>query len=516
MLCSVRMPSEDQKPATLASLRLRSRPSRGRVPRDSAPMQPGLLFDLPADPAAPDQWRPATSGRDIDTPLPAPERRVWSVRSLVTHLRQHVEAGYADLWVEGELSNCRAAPSGHLYLTLKDGESQLPVVLFRREALLLRFRPADGMAVLVRGRLSVYEPRGQMQLIADTLEPRGAGALQVAFEQRKQRLAAEGLFDSARKRPLPAFPRSIGIITSPNGAVLRDIATIIRRRHRPLDMLVYPAVMQGGSCATTVIRAIAWFNRNPHEVDLIVLARGGGSAEDLAGFNDEALARAIAGSGLPVVSAIGHETDFTIADLAADLRAPTPSAAAELVTAALHRVEERLDRLEGALDRSAQFHLLRARARFNRLSAGGMLVRLQDALNRRSQRVDDLHGRVGAAFRKAQSRRRARLDALNTRLLRQGPAVRLAVGARRLETSRGCLNRLQTQLVAGRRQQLDRAISRLEALSPVAVLARGYALVYAEDGTLIQSASALTPGQPIRARLGTGSLLANVTEIKIP
>ena len=332
----------------------------------------------------------------------------------------------------------------------------------------------------------------------------------------KRRLAAEGLFDSARKRPLPAFPRSVGVVTSPHGAVLRDIATVVRRRHGRLNLLVHPAVMQGASCAATVMRAIAWFNRHPGQVDLIVLARGGGSAEDLAGFNDEALARVIAASVLPVVSAIGHETDFTIADLAADLRAPTPSAAAELVTAALHRVEERLDRLEGALGRSARFHLLQARARYDRLSAGSMLVRLQDAVNRRSQRIDDLRARADTAARRSLGRRHARLAALNARLYRQDPTVRLAVGARRLESARGCIDRLRLQLIARRRQRLDHATGRLEALSPVAVLARGYALVYAEDGSLIQSASAVTQGQTIRARLGTGALLAQVTETHTP
>ena len=271
-------------------------------------------------------------------------RRIWSVRALVSNIRESVERGYTDLWVEGEISNCRPAPSGHIYFTLKDGDAQLPIVLFRRQAQLLRFRPTDGLAVLVRGRISVYESRGQLQLIAETMEPRGSGALQLAFEQLKQRLAAEGLFDPARKRPLPGFPRCIGVVTSPTGAVIRDIATVVRRRHAHLDLLIYPAAMQGVNCPSSVAAGIRWFNANPGRVDLIVLARGGGSIEDLSGFNDEALARAIAASELPVVSAIGHETDFTIADFVADLRAPTPSAAAELVTSAQHRIEERVRR----------------------------------------------------------------------------------------------------------------------------------------------------------------------------
>lgn len=507
----------EEKPATLASLRLQSkRAPRRSAPAPVAPLRPQL--DLLFSHEALVEERVAAR---VSAPVSAPsppiaERRVWTVRSLVAELRQRVEAGYTDLWVEGELSNCRTAPSGHLYLTLKDGEAQLPVVLFRREAQLLRFRPSDGMSVLMRGRLSVYETRGQLQLIADTMEPRGAGALQVAFEQLKRRLAAEGLFDAERKRALPAFPRCIGIVTSPHGAVLRDIATVVRRRHARLNLLVHPATMQGPYCAGSVVRAIRWFNRNPQSVDLIVIARGGGSAEDLAGFNDEALARAMAASELPVVSAIGHETDFTIADFVADLRAPTPSAAPELVTGALHRVEVRLDQLHNAVLRAGRFHLLRARAHYNRLSADALLSRVRDAANRRAQRVDDLRQRLETASARRLRQRRERLAALAARLDRQNPELRLAVGARRLAGSRGCLDRLATQIVARRRLRLEHAAARLEALSPVAVLARGYALVYANDGTLLRAADAVRQGQTIRARLGLGSLIATVTETHTP
>lgn len=510
------MPDGEEKPATLASLRLRSqRAPRRFVPASDEPLRPqlDLLFSAPSAVAGP------TSAGAITAPaLPSSltERRIWTVRSLVAELRQRVEAGYTDLWVEGELSNCRSAASGHLYLTLRDGEAQLPIVLFRREAQLLRFRPADGMSVLVRGRLSVYESRGQLQLIADMIEPRGAGALQVAFEQLKQRLAAEGLFETERKRTLPAFPRCIGIITSPQGAVLRDIVTVVRRRHARLNLLVHPASMQGALCSTSVIRGLRWFNRNPGSVDLIVIARGGGSAEDLAGFNDEALARAIAASELPVVSAIGHETDFTIADFVADLRAPTPSAAAELVTQTLHRVELRLDQMQQAVLRAGRFHLLHARAQYNRISADALLSRVRDAANRRSQRVDDLRQRLETASARRLRRRRERLAAATTRLERRNPKLRLAVGARRLESGRGCLRRLSSEIVSKRRLRLEHAAARLEALSPVAVLARGYALVYSSDGTLLRAADGVRLGENIRARLGSGALTATVTETHTP
>ena len=314
-------------PDTLASLRRKSRPKR--------PIQSDLFSPLKF--SAPKPTASAPVRAIANEAAPPPERRIYSVRALVADIRQHTESAYSDIWVEGEISNCRPAASGHIYFTLKDGEAQLPIVLFRRQAILLRFRPQDGLAVLVRGRISVYESRGQLQLIAETMEPRGAGALQLAFEQLKRRLADEGLFDAACKRPLPPFPHCIGVVTSPSGAVIRDIVTVIRRRHARLNLLIYPALMQGASSPSSVIEGIRWFNQHPERTDLILIARGGGSLEDLAAFNDESLARAIAASELPVVSAIGHETDFTIADFVADLRAPTPSAAAELITAAQHR-----------------------------------------------------------------------------------------------------------------------------------------------------------------------------------
>ena len=500
------MAEQDEPPATLAGLRLQGRrPRLSDAPAAHDLPQLGLRFDTPPPVAAPRPAPPATASH---------ERRIWSVRSLVADIRGRVELGYADLWVEGEISNCRPAPSGHIYLTLKDGEAQLPVVLFRRQAQLLRFRPTDGLAVLVRGRASVYETRGQLQLIAETLEPRGAGALQLAFEQLKARLLAEGLFDSARKRSLPAYPKCVGIVTSPGGAVIRDILTVVRRRHSRLNLLVYPATMQGNSCPASVARGIRWFNAHPGQVDLIILARGGGSPEDLAGFNDEALARAIAQSILPVVSAIGHETDVAIADFVADVRAPTPSAAAEIVTAAQHRIEERLENLHRSVLRAGRFHLLHARQRFVRLSSAHVLARVYDAIARRQQRLDDLRQRLEAAFARRQRTRTQRLEALSGRLARQNPAGRLLNGRHRLRNSRQCLDRFAAEIVRNRRAHLERATARLQALSPVAVLARGYALVYIESGlaagTLLRDTGGVAPGDRIRARLASGSLAAQV------
>src|SRR6201996_1286406 len=448
------MSEREDKPPTLASLRARRGKIRtGRRPailKTSSPgplLQAGLFSvseeDLVLSVAASaeavirDEARETAkesgprkdAGRnDLTT-----ERRIWSVRALVMNVRQQIETTYTDLWVEGEISNCRPAPSGHIYFTLKDGEAQLPVVLFRRQAVLLRFRPADGLAVLVRGRISVYESRGQLQLIAETMEPRGAGALQVAFEQLKARLLAEGLFDAARKRQLPSFPKCIGIVTSPSGAVIRDIVNVVRRRHARLNLLVYPATMQGVSSPGSVAAGVRWFNANPSLADVIVIARGGGSMEDLAGFNDESLARTIAGSAIPVVSAIGHETDFTIADFIADLRAPTPSAAAELVTAAQHRIEERVNALDARVQRAGRFHLMHARQRYARLSAEAVLNRLRDAVNRRDQRLDELRLRLDAAVQRSVRMPGQRLNLARERLRRQDPTVRIAAAHHRLQ-----------------------------------------------------------------------------------
>ena len=522
------MAERDETPATLADLRSQGRRFRAsRPPPTSQEPQLGLHFDTPprvATPVAAHVLTPTAPGNSsLPVPLPQSrspassplqERRVWSVRSLVADIRQRIELGYTDLWVEGEISNCRPAPSGHIYLTLKDGEAQLPVVLFRRQAQLLRFRPADGLAVLVRGRISVYDTRGQLQLIAETMEPRGDGALQLAFKQLADRLRAEGLFDPARKRPLPPYPTCLGIVTSPGGAVIRDILNVVRRRHARLNILIHPATMQGVNCPGSVARAIRWFNAHPEKVDLIVLARGGGSLEDLAGFNNEFLARAIAASVLPVVSAIGHETDSTIADFVSDLRAPTPSAAAEIVTASQHRIEERLEHLRRSVHRAGRFHLLQARQRFARLSSAHVLARVYDSIARRQQRVDDLRRRLEKASARRLRTQTQRLESLSVRLRQQDPATRLLSGRHRLGQSRQCLDRAAKQIVGSRRTRLDRATARLHALSPVAVLSRGYALVYIESGvaagTLLRDTRNIALGDRIRARVGHGSIAAQV------
>ena len=452
---------------------------------------------------------------------------VWGVRALVGRLRERVEGAFREVLVEGEISTCRPASSGHLYLTLKEAETQLSVVLFRRQAQLLQFRPQPGMAVLARGRLSVYEGRGELQLIAETMEPRGTGALLLAMERLKERLSAEGLFDPARKRALPAYPRCIGVVTSSAGAVLHDVITVVRRRHARLNLLIYPAAVQGPGCAVSIIGGLRWFNAHRGLADLVLLARGGGSPEDLCGFNDEGLARAIARSELPVVTAIGHETDFTIADFVADLRAPTPSAAAEMITASQHRVEERVEAAERGLKRSLRVRMLEARERFARASANRLLARMQTALDRRGQRVDELGRRLERAIGARQRARNDRLMKLQFALERQQVGTKLRQTRERLDRLDQWLQYWGSMAAERRRSRVERAAGRLEAMSPLAVLERGYALIYtvpqgngkSEEKAmerlpkLLRSAQEVQIGARIVARLAKGEVEAQVVAI---
>lgn len=441
-----------------------------------------------------------------------PQRRIWKVSELAAQLRAEVERRFSDLWIEGEICDLRPAASGHIYFTIKDDEAQLSVVLFRSQAKLLRFRPADGLHILLRGRLSVYEQRGQMQIVAEHLEPVGAGSLQLAFEQVKQQLQRDGLFDAGRKRPLPAFPRCVGIITSPAGAVIRDFVNVVARRHSALQILVYPALVQGDSAPLEIRAGITWFNRT-REVDVIVLARGGGSLEDLAPFNSEALARAIAASEIPVVSAVGHETDFTIADFVADLRAPTPSAAAELITTAQHKVEERLEELHRRLDRAMRYTLMQAREQFLRLSAPAAFARMRDNLNLRQQRVDELSFRMESACRKQYIAAGQRLHALAAHLQRLDVSNRLRLARHRLESLDERMLRARMSSAFRFRAQLEGIDKQLGSLSPLGVLSRGYALVYDEAGALIRDAMAVRPKQKLITRVAKGSIESSVTKV---
>ena len=456
-----------------------------------------------------DPYDPFAPQFDFTFEEPRQSRRIWPVRELVSQVRELVEQQYGDIWVEGEISNYRPAPSGHVYFTLKDADAQLPIVLFRRQAMLLRFRPEDGLHVLVRGRVSVYEQRGQMQLVAETMEPVGAGSLQLAFEQLRERLKAEGLFDAERKRPLPAFPHTAGIITSPTGAVIRDFLNIVARRHSGLNVLIYPVSVQGDSAPAEIETALAELNASGL-VDLIVLARGGGSLEDLAAFNSERVARAIVASALPVVSAIGHETDFTIADFAADLRAPTPSAAAELVTEAQHKIAEHLANQSHRLERATRFQLLQARQRLTRVPVSRAESRVSTLLHRQAQTLDDYSFRIESALTAHLRQRQNRIADLAATVLRHDPRQALAEARERLQAFRTRIDRSLERTLRRAAVRIGAADARLNSLSPLAVLDRGYALVLSAEGTLIRSSAQLNNGDQLTTRLADGSFTSRV------
>ncbi|HUZ04142.1 MAG TPA: exodeoxyribonuclease VII large subunit [Acidobacteriaceae bacterium] len=438
-------------------------------------------------------------------------RAPWKVHELVAEMRRHIERKYLDVRVEGEISNLRQAASGHVYFTLKDSESQLPVVLFRTAARVLRFAPKDGLEVMVRGKISVYEDRGQLQLVAETMEPRGKGSLQVAFEQLYARLKEEGLFSSERKRPMPAFPRTIGIISSPSGAVIHDMLNILARRHARVNVLLYPAAVQGDAAAEEIAQGLAWFNANG-AADVLVVARGGGSLEDLAAFNSETVARAIRASQIPVVSAVGHETDFTIADFAADLRAPTPSAAAELITDTQYRIDEYLQTLATRLERIMRYRLLLAREPYTSLGATAVFARMQDGFARRQQRVDELRFRLETAWTRNRVSVTHQFTTLEDRLLRQDVGRQLSQRREHLHTLRLRLEQSSAMQLDRQRNRSHRAQDRLHALSPLAVLERGYALVYSSHNMLVKDATRLHPEDTLRLRFARGGATARVLE----
>lgn len=438
-----------------------------------------------------------------------PERRVWKVSDLVSAARASLEQEYGDAWIEGEISNYRPAESGHLYFTLKDAGAQLSIVMFRSQARLLRFKPQDGMQVIARGKVTIYEGRGQLQLIADYLEPKGAGALQIAFEQLKARLEAEGLFRSERKKPIPALPRCIGIVTSPRAAALQDILNILQRRHFSANLLIYPAQVQGENAAAEAAAGIRHFNAE-RSVDVIIIARGGGSFEDLACFNDEALARAVASSEIPVISAVGHETDFTILDFVSDLRAPTPSSAAELVIRSRLEIDEELESWHRRLEKAMRFQILIRRQSLTELAQHRGFSRMMDLIHRRQQRLDEFVNRLTNAERSIQQQYRTRFEALAAAVRHYDLRMRLGATHRDLNARTAALAAAIRTLNLQHRSRLERLNDALQALSPLAILDRGYALVLDASGKLLKDARDAKPGQQITARLAKGEIRATV------
>jgi exodeoxyribonuclease VII large subunit len=443
-----------------------------------------------------------------------PERRVWTVRALVSAVRSHIEREYSDCWVEGEISNLRIPDSGHLYFTLKEESAQIRVVMFRSSAKLLRFRPENGLHVTVRGRITVYEDRGELQISAEFMEPKGAGALQLAFEQLKARLQAEGLFEASRKKPIPPLPQRIGIITSPQGAALRDILNILARRHHSANVLIYPAQVQGEAAPGEVMAGLRYFHqdlRRKGAVEVIIIARGGGSAEDLAGFNHEGLARAVADSKIPVISAIGHETDFTIVDFVADLRAPTPSAAAELVIRSRQEIEVQAEDLYRRLEHALRYRLLIARQELTERAQHGAFARMMDGIHRRQQKLDEQRFRLEKAERQLLERCHRRCENVSAAVRHYDARRRLAAVRQRLEAQVASLAAATRTRLLESRGALDRRTASLEALSPVAILNRGYALVFDAKGRLVKDAARLKAGDELSARLARGRVRARVT-----
>ena len=441
----------------------------------------------------------------------APERRVWKVRELVAAVRTHIEREYSDAWVEGEISNFRAPDSGHLYFTLKDGNAQIKVVMFRSAARLLRFRPADGMQVIARGRITVYEDRGELQIAAEYLEPKGAGSLQLAFEQLKAKLEAEGLFAAERKRPIPSLPSRIGIVTSAQAAALRDILNILQRRHHSVNVLIYPAQVQGEVASAEVSAGIRYFNQQAN-VEVIIVARGGGSAEDLASFNNENLARVVAASQIPIISAVGHETDFTITDFVADLRAPTPSAAAELVIRSRQEIEDHASALHERLARAMRYRLLMGRQALTELAQHGAFARMMEVIRQRQQKLDDLAHRMELAENRLLELRRRRWEAISSAIRHYDLRLVLAGVHRELDGKTAALAAVTRNVFLQHRVRVERLDTALQSLSPVAILDRGYALVFDADGKLLKDSASVKIGDEISARLSHGQIHASVTK----
>ena len=442
-----------------------------------------------------------------------PGRRVYTVSDLNRAARGLLEGGFPLLWVEGELSNLARPASGHLYFSLKDAQAQLRCALFKNRGQLLRFKPADGMKVLVRGRVSLYEPRGDFQFIAEHMEEAGHGALQRAFEELKAKLTAEGLFDPARKRPLPAVPRCIGVITSPSGAALRDILSVIRRRYPLTRVILYPVPVQGEGSGAKIAAMLATASARA-ECDVLILARGGGSLEDLWAFNEEAVARAIRASRIPVVSGVGHEIDFTIADFAADLRAPTPTGAAELVTPDQEEWEHHLQQWGSRLVRAERRLLQDLQQRVDWCAARLLQLHPGRVLRERAERLDELQGRLRNTLRVQLQNDRHRLANLAAALRGHSPVQRVRQAAERLA---GLRARLQggTQLqLAAIGQRLALAARALDTVSPLATLQRGYAIVSeAGSGRVLSHATGLHAGQTVRGQMADGSFLAEIKDV---
>jgi exodeoxyribonuclease VII large subunit len=472
--------------------------------------KPFDLFDQPFE------EDPSLRDREESQPQPAvPQRRVFTVSELTGAIRDLFESAFGDVWVEGEISNCRVWNTGHMYFTLKDGSAQIKAVMFRSAVRYLTFKAEDGLHVTVRGRMGVYEPKGEYQIVCEHMEPKGLGALQLAFEQLKKKLQAEGLFDRARKRPLPALPRKIGIVTSLDGAALRDIIKVLRRRYPNAHLVIRPTRVQGEGATGDIAHAIRAIGNVPG-VDVVIVGRGGGSAEDLHAFNQEPVARAIAASAVPVISAVGHEVDVTIADFVADVRAPTPSAAAEIVVAAKDDFCARIDRLSHRLQSAARAGLQRRRGVLHVLTARRGLAAWQARLAMRGRYAEELSHQLREAGGAMLARRQREFASLRLRLEARDLRRRMAVVRGRLDGARGRLSSAADRTRHRAHARFASIAGRLENLSPLAVLARGYAVCWNGDRTaIVRSAHAVSPGDRVQVTLHAGEIDCDVVHSRL-
>lgn len=469
---------------------------------------PGRKF-LPC--TGPGKITGGVSLNDTDQPIEDNSPHVFSVTELTVEIRNILEKKFRFVWVEGEISNVRTPASGHCYMALKDNSSRIRAVIFRPQARILKFRPEDGMKVIAQGRITVYEPRGEYQLVLDYLEPLGVGALALAFEQLKEKLSSEGLFRQELKRPLPYLPARVAVITSPTGAAIRDFLSVIHRRFANIRVFVVPVRVQGEQAAGEIAGALESVN-NHLKVDVIVLTRGGGSLEDLWPFNEELVARAIRSSKTPVVSAVGHEIDHTISDLAADLRAPTPSAAAEMLVAEKESLCDRLQETRTRLVGGVKRKILLSTERLRHLEA-----RLRDPrkkIERAWQRLDELSGRLIRAEKLFVDKRAERVFSLGRELRRNSPKVRISLICQRLEQVGINLKSAVKKGIEGRTNSLSLIKGKLDTLSPYAVLGRGYSITRRmRDGLVLREASDVQPGNRVRVTLSRGELECLVDEI---
>ena len=450
------------------------------------------------------------------------ERQPWSVSQLNSEVRAALDSRFASVWVEGEITNFHAHGSGHWYFSLTDGESYIRAACFRGSNYRIRFKPTNGLAVRVRGKVTIYGARGELQIVVESLEPVGEGALALAFEQIKAKLLGEGLFDPARKRPIPPHPRRVGVVTSQTGAALKDILTVLKRRARSVDVVVIPTLVQGETAGEQIARAVRLANDycngcvEEEKLDVLIVGRGGGSAEDLWAFNEEQVARAICASDIPVISAVGHEIDFTIADMAADLRAATPSAAAEIVARAESEVIEYLRRSTAELTRSVNMRLLSSRADVQSMAMAPVFAGFPRRLVEFGYTVDELVGRAEDAVEETIHERDESLRGLRMRLSPVGLAQRIGSIRKRLAVLHQRAGAAGEDLTLGRRGRLETVMASLDAMSPLKVLERGYSITHSIDGRILRSSEGVAEGDRLRIRLSRGELGAIVMEVSEP